>query len=52
MQVFSNMAPSLSGRHTLISATSGITFPKRLYFGKLKTRKDVEIYLNGIEKLK
>ena len=28
---FPNMAPSLSGRHTLISAPSGITFPKRLY---------------------
>ncbi|KAG2191943.1 hypothetical protein INT46_000663, partial [Mucor plumbeus] len=23
------MAPSLSGRHTLISATSGITYPKK-----------------------
>ena len=28
---FPNMTPSLSDRHTLISATSGITFPKRLY---------------------
>ena len=28
---FPNIAPSLSVRHTLISATSGITFPKRLY---------------------
>jgi hypothetical protein len=28
---FPNMAPSLSGRHTLISAASVITFPKRLY---------------------
>ncbi|KAG2204012.1 hypothetical protein INT46_003314 [Mucor plumbeus] len=43
------MAPSLSGRHTLISATSGITFPKKAVLGKLKTRKDVEIYPNGLE---
>ena len=28
---FPNMAPFLSGRHTLISATSGITFPKNMY---------------------
>ena len=28
---FPNITPSLSGRHTLISATSGITFPKWLY---------------------
>jgi hypothetical protein len=43
------MVPSSSGRHTLISATSGITFPKKLYFGELKTRKNVETYLNGLE---
>ena len=43
------MTPSLSGRHTLISATSGITFPKKAVLGKLKTRKDVEIYPNGLE---
>ncbi|KAG2189678.1 hypothetical protein INT46_004943 [Mucor plumbeus] len=41
------MAPSLSGRHTLISATSGVIFPKKAVLGKLKTRKDVEIYPNG-----
>jgi hypothetical protein len=28
---FPNVAPFLSGRHTLISATSGITFAKGLY---------------------
>jgi hypothetical protein len=28
---FQNMAPSLSGRHTLIGVTSGIKFPKRLH---------------------
>ncbi|KAG2196259.1 hypothetical protein INT46_007343 [Mucor plumbeus] len=43
------MAPSLSGQHTLISATSGITFPKKAVLGKLKTRKDVEIYPDGLE---
>ena len=46
---FPNMAATLSGRHTLISATSGITFPKKAVLGKLKTRKDIEIYPNGVE---
>jgi len=46
---FPNMAPSLSGRHTLISATYGITFPKKTVLSKLKTRKDVEIYPIGLE---
>ena len=47
---FPNMAPSLSGRHTLISATNISDYiPKMAVLGNLKTRKDVETYLNGFE---